>query len=423
MRLAWHIAKKDLLRLRWIVVLWGVILAGGLVFTTIQSGLDADTYMPFFIVANVLVAGLVPLTAFGLVMGLIHDDPVAEIDAFWITRPISGGELLAAKALAWILLGLVPLVVMVPFWLGQDFSWYQAGAAARMAFRDHCLIAALALPFAVLSANGSKFVMNVIVGSGAILLATLLLHLGRGTSATSSPGLSETKAGLIACLWITATIFVTLNQFLRRKLRQSAVAITLAALSAALVAKWWPWRLEFPQDRQQPLASGRSFGDLGEIPTRFANDANRLNIVAEVPLRQGATSAHAGTRLWVQSVLLDLTGAVQVSFSKSDASAYRSLSDLLPDAAAPIEPSVRFFILNHADGRAFRVYPTRFGTDLRVAGIIFSHWKSSTRVGNSWVGGAPKDLPEWLQNAVLAETTIDENGSRHETTAHLQQPL
>jgi len=121
--------------------------------------------------------------------------------------------------------------------------------------------------------------------------------------------------------------------------------------------------------------------------------------------------------------LLDLTGAVQVSFSQSDVNAYRSLSDLLPDAAAPIEPSVRFFILNHADGRAFRVYPTRFGTDLRVAGIIFSHWKSSTRVGNSWVGGAPKDLPEWLQNAVLAETTIYENGSRHETTAQLQQPL
>jgi hypothetical protein len=420
---AWHIAKKDLLRLRWIVILWGVILTGGLVFTTIQSGLDADTYLPFFVVANVLIAGLVPLTAFGLVMGLMHDDSVAEIDAFWITRPISGGELLAAKALAWILLGLVPLVIMAPFWLGQDFSWYQAEAAAGLTFRGHCLIAVLALPFAVLSANGSKFVMNVIVGSGAILLVTLLLHLGRTSGSPSSPGLRETKAWLIAGLWIATTIFVTLNQFLRRKRRQSAFVIALAALTAVVVAKWWPGRLELPHDGQRPLASGGRFQGLGVIPVSTPGGATRLAIVAEVPLRQGATAAHAGTRLWIQSVLLDLTGAVQISFSQSESHAYGSLSDLLPDAPAPVEHSTRFFIINLNDGRAFPVYPTHFGTDLRAAGIVFSHWKTSARPGNSWVGGAPEDLPEWLRNAVLAETTLGDVGSRSETTGHFPPPL
>ena len=96
-----HVVKKDLIRLKFGLLLWVVVLSGGLVFTAIQSRLDGVTYLLFCAATRVLIYGLTPLTAIGLMMGMLHDDSVADVDAFWITRPISGGELLVAKSLAW----------------------------------------------------------------------------------------------------------------------------------------------------------------------------------------------------------------------------------------------------------------------------------------------------------------------------------
>src|ERR1051326_8319440 len=170
MTVAWHIVTKDLVRLRWILVLWAVVLLGGASMVAIQAGLDANYYLAFYVVATVVLSGFSPLITVGLVMGLLHDDSVAEIDAFWITRPISSGELLQAKALVLALFGFIPVIVALPFWIHYDYGWTQIAGATLHTLRSYCVIVVVALPLAAISANGSKFVLNVIIIAGGLLL-------------------------------------------------------------------------------------------------------------------------------------------------------------------------------------------------------------------------------------------------------------
>ena len=47
MSLAWHIARKDLFRLRVILLLWAVVLTARMAFALIQAHADADAAMGF----------------------------------------------------------------------------------------------------------------------------------------------------------------------------------------------------------------------------------------------------------------------------------------------------------------------------------------------------------------------------------------
>jgi hypothetical protein len=419
MNVAWHIVRKDLARLKWILALWVVVLIGGLALATIQAGLDADTYLPFHIAAQVVMSGFGPLITFGLVMGLLHDDPVADVDAFWITRPISGESLLAAKAIAWILLGLLPVVVMLPFWLSHDFGWQLIASAAQQSLGTHFLIAIVALPFAVVSANGSKFVMHVILGAAGLGLLTLLTRLGNASGERASASeLTQSKAWIIALLWFVAVLIVTLNQFLRRRSRQSWMALAVAVAIGFAVAKAWPWKLGFVV--REPAASSsqpdRPHG-LARIRLNLEGETKPLVVVAEVPLREGERKSHGGSTLYVQSVLLDYTGELQVSFSEATPNASGRFHDLLPGSGAPQRAAEYYFIRHRDDGRALVIKPNRGANELNVASLRFSHSSVATRPANGWQGGAPPNLKAWLKDAVLAKAVAEDSAGTQSVTA------
>jgi hypothetical protein len=411
MRLAWHILQKDFIRLKWILMLWGVVLGAGLVLTTIQAGLDSETYFPFYIAAKVVVSGLVPLIAFGLVMGLMHDDSVAEIDAFWITRPISGGELLVAKGVAWLLLGLIPVVVAVPFWLSHDYGWNQAFVAAQHTLRMHIIVAVGALPFAVISANGSRFVMNVLVGTGALLLLALLIRIGDSSANQSdAPALLQTKSWLVAWLWFAASFTMALNQFLRRRIRQSLAVLIVAVIAGLVVVKCWSWKLAFVlQQTPPPLTAAELQIKRGApaFPAKINDEMKRVVVIAEVPLREGASASRDGVTLKVQAVSLDYTDQLQVSFSEATADLSEGFRDLLPGALPREGPPEYYFINNRSDGRAFLVKPTRLPNELTVATLCFSHLNISARPA-TWFSGAPPNLAQWLKDAVLVKVVADD---------------
>jgi len=388
MRLAWHIIRKDLLRLRWILLLWAIMLATGLGLAAIQGRLDADTYFPFHLAAKATLAGFTPLIAFGLVMGLLHDDPVADVDAFWITRPVSGGELLAAKTLAWVLLGLLPVAVTLPFWMSYDCSWGQIIRGTGQTLGLHFLLGALALPFAVISANGSRFVMNVLVGAGGLLLLSLLSRVGSpGNDQPANPELVHSRTWLVAGLWLVAAITVTLIQFLRRRTRQSLVVLATAVILGFGVAKWWPWAL------------GNAAGEPAQVASA---------IVAEVPLHEDEGSARNGTRLGIQFVYLSGNGELRVSFSEATPHLSGDFLDLLPGATSRPEVPGYYFILNRTDGRAFAVQPSQQGSSLDAATLYFTHASFATRPAQSLRENPPPDLTAWLKNAVLVKAVASD---------------
>lgn len=401
MSLVGHIVRKDLFRLKWILLLWALVLAAGLGLATVQAGLDGDTFFPFWVATKVVVVGFLPLLAFGSVMGLFHDDPVAELDAFWITRPISGTALLAAKALTLLLFMLVPIVVMLPFWLARDYTGGQVARAVLQTMEGHGLIILAALPFAVLSANASKFVMHVMVGAGGLLLMIILGNLGQPRTTTPAvPGLILARSCVIAGLWLAATLVMIMNQFLWRRTRRSVVVALAAAALGFAVAKWWPWTMGLSREGRAESVAALAPG-APKLTVRITGASRQVAIVGQVPLRESAVGSRRGLALKIQSVFADYTGELQVAFSEASPQLDEVLGDWLPGASKRTPAPAWYFLLNPADHRLLAVSPARVGNELPVATVVFSHAAIRVRASGNWQTDAPPDFRAWLRDAWL----------------------
>ena len=105
MNLIWQIVRKDLHRFRFVLLGWVLLMAGKYLFFATISGVFGhpsvywlSQFEPgtLFSYMSFIVLGLI---AYFLVAALVFEDPPAGADPFWITRPISGAQLLTAKFL------------------------------------------------------------------------------------------------------------------------------------------------------------------------------------------------------------------------------------------------------------------------------------------------------------------------------------
>lgn len=128
MKLILHIVRKDLRRLRPWLLLWIGVLLLPILFAvgSAQRGDLADGWRhveqinPWVLLVQVLAG-------YFLVILLVQEDPVTGTRQFWATRPMSGGKLLAAKAVAALaILWGGALLVGLPWW------WWCGWGAAEM---------------------------------------------------------------------------------------------------------------------------------------------------------------------------------------------------------------------------------------------------------------------------------------------------
>jgi hypothetical protein len=230
MNLTAHIAGKDLFRLRWILLLWAVILTArmALVFGRI----------------------FLPLLSFGLVMGVQGDDPVSDSDAFWITRPISASRLLGAKCLVLASLWSIPSLAMAPWWIAHGFDRGQLCGAVFQTTSWQAALTMLALPFAVISPGASRFFMSVLLaaaGSFAFVLVYQFSPFGSGV-ANPPEAASVARAWVIPGLWTAAAAIIILVQFLTRRTRLSIALLAAALVACCALACTWSWKLLPPAE-------------------------------------------------------------------------------------------------------------------------------------------------------------------------------
>ena len=96
--------------------------------------------------ANLLWAIWIFIT-YLLVAAIVQEDAVAG-PAFWQTRPISGPRLLAGKALGlFLMLGLLPVLVSIPWWLACGFGGSEICRAAAETLAVQMGVVILALPW------------------------------------------------------------------------------------------------------------------------------------------------------------------------------------------------------------------------------------------------------------------------------------
>jgi hypothetical protein len=241
----WLVVMKDLRRLRGVLWLWFLALAitsvaGALVpVLADQPGwkmLAQVLWMLQPLAQVVLVALLVPL--------LLHEDPLVDARAFWLTRPISRRTLLAAKAV------FLTLVVVLPALVGELLAMGCNGLSARqlLCATPEILLAMLSKvcvlgALAALTRNFGQFAIALVsylfaygvLSFGIGIWLRLSIQCGRETTMMET-GYLQTQA-LVVWLSLSAVgSALMVWQFLTRR-TGDAIVVGVAGLVAVIVAK------------------------------------------------------------------------------------------------------------------------------------------------------------------------------------------
>src|SRR5687767_13266338 len=96
-----HIIRKDLRRLRWWLAAWIGLLVARVGLVVAESRTFSDDMAEQFVLgqANAIVT-MITFVMLGLLIArLVHEEPLAGLDWFWLTRPYDRHALLTAKLL------------------------------------------------------------------------------------------------------------------------------------------------------------------------------------------------------------------------------------------------------------------------------------------------------------------------------------
>lgn len=244
MRLIWHIVQKDFRRLWLPLTLWLVLVLAHTALLAMKAdpSASAASHEGLYYFANTCGV-IVAAVGFILAAWLVMEDSLVDTSAFWVTRPISGARLLAAKALgAFLLLSVLPAMVLTPVWLACGFSFREIWLSAVDLGLLQAMLSVLALMLAGLTATSGQFLVRTI--GGAIILPVYLAYvLGRFTWAKTgfSNGVAESRYGLVLALMLLTPVALIAHQFLTRRTLRSAALGGMGLLLMLVVALAWPW--------------------------------------------------------------------------------------------------------------------------------------------------------------------------------------
>lgn len=236
MNLTLHIIKKDILRLRWALLLWVASFLALLLQP--QKRFGPETVWDYLLFA----AGLmVVVVGIGVIADVIQADHPTRDDAHWRVLPVSSKRMVVSKLL--FLGSLFVLLPLIAIWCGNLLS-------ERPALRDPGEYGILVLVLAniVLSLAASAACTRTVVHC---LMLWLGLYLGSmalaGALNQFSPVLSRPamlkmgidKMQIIVTLNVAVGLSVILNQYLRRKLGASVLLLLSAVVGSACVAVFW----------------------------------------------------------------------------------------------------------------------------------------------------------------------------------------
>lgn len=371
-----HIVRKDFARLRWTLLLWVVLQTAFMALATISSSLDLQGYFPFLIVASVFGTVFLPVMAIGLVMGVLHDDPACDTDAFWITRPISGAQLLAAKLITLFATSVVPVIALVPWWMAHGFSSGLLARAAGAAWIAQAWLVLLPLPCAILASTTSRFVSNLLC---AAVAATLAIGLAKWSGIDANAVISSPA---FAVGWIAVCALVGLNQFLTRATRRSVmllIAGVVTGLALSLAAG--------PRAPSTPMLSAANQADTAP------------RVVAEAPPVVAASSSRAGRQMTIAEVILTNPAGVEITTNESEPD-FRPLRFGEPINPGP-QPETTYFVVNRRDGHAVIARSDLVGEILWAGGLRFSRSHLLISRRPTWPTAPDFDFDAWMKEAVL----------------------
>ena len=251
MSLTWHIIAKDLSRMRLAILAWLGLMALKILFYASVSGVFGSPSLPWLIRLGrgpeVPIRGCIePIIAFVRVGWMVFEDSLAGTDAFWVTRPISGARLLAAKTLgAALLFVLLPVAINVPWWLSCGFGAVQIAHAAIPMAAEYSVIVVVGMGVASATTSFPRYFLWTIAGIAGLgvvhLAASEIIRPGLGFHSPQEIEIELvlTRASILLACMLLVSGEITAFQFLSRHFRFSLpamVAVTVALSVTAFVS-------------------------------------------------------------------------------------------------------------------------------------------------------------------------------------------
>jgi hypothetical protein len=237
--------KKDLAHQRWALAGWATLL----LIHLLVSGFQILHHVPNPQASTEQFADTVASwAAFGpllFVLLVVQADSPVGTAAFWLTRPLRGARMLAAKGLfVFLFFVLLPLGIEIIILLLRG-----AGTSAWLAVPEFSVVR---LPVVMgafaLGAATQRFLHALTLGAigAALSAATMLLgyfifHGAPGGS--PSPPFSGSRG--IVTLWALATVFTTVAvmQFLTRRQGLSRCLLAVGISGAMILHSIWDWNI------------------------------------------------------------------------------------------------------------------------------------------------------------------------------------
>ena len=262
MKLTLHIVRKDLVRMRAWIACWVALLLApigvGVLFirTDWFSGVNWDLSEVLAIVTGVEV-----LFGYLLTILVIQEDGVVGTREFWKTRPISGARLVVAKFISLIVVvGLVPVLVMLPWWRWCGFGVQQIAAASSETIMILILAMLPAAAVAVLTDSLARALLWTVGAIAVLFFAVFVFAFGpaSGLPLASDQATFVWRVILAVAVGALGMILLVIARYLGRA--RGFAALVWCSLIVVMVggAMRWPMgemRVE-PREQHAGVAAG-----------------------------------------------------------------------------------------------------------------------------------------------------------------------
>lgn len=252
MKLIWHIIWKDIRRDQRALLLWALLFVAQVVLGVVarHPGEIDQEFGTFLQIACASLVFLQVVMCYILVARLVQTDALIGTTVFWGTRPISPVRLFLAKALGVLLIfGLLPVLLLLPWWIYCAFGWREILWAAVDTLGWQLLVIAPAFLVASLTDDLGRvllWTLLLVIGlfSWIVLLqASFGVVLGRATYHSNWPGVMFTKLWLSGVLVVVGGTAIAVHQYLTRRFVRSLLLVAgclgLVALIGLLAPLNW----------------------------------------------------------------------------------------------------------------------------------------------------------------------------------------
>ena len=257
MSLILHLVRKDFRRVRAMLAIWYPILILSVVLDArIELFLDgrgpaqevgtpssAELDLAVFVLVGLVVIFFDLLVRAAIVSKLVHDDATVGSTAFWLSRPITGGTLLASKAIL-LALAMIPADIAVQLIASSHLSG--SPSTSPEVFLMPVLSTAVFMMLAVLTPSlaGMAVLGGIMAGVtwGAFLVLSWLavpLVGGEGIAEVATRAVTRNAPWL---LLLGVCVAVICHQYQTRRTKRSLViAFSGIPFFLLLLATGWFW--------------------------------------------------------------------------------------------------------------------------------------------------------------------------------------